>query len=222
MIYNGNEYDAQKGVHGAVLKFFWKKIFNKFIDEAGLIASALTSYYTKTQNDASLLLKLNKAKGGELSNLVQSEVFNAMLRLQNRIRTYVTKTILEAITGTFTGGIATLKTTDNLLIVFSYLGVRLKGKSLVTAFTVDYASIVDAEKDELDFIRIESGGVFKIYFNPLFFTNQEASDCTVLVENKITFTEGDLTNFLAPVASGGVGNAGNTTAGAFPAFTAGL
>ena len=220
MLYNGTEFDTGKGTLSSLLKYVWKKIYPKFIDYSATITSALSSYYTSASTDTLLITKLNKSKAVDLTNFIQTEVFNAMLRLQNKMRTYVYKAMLDSISGTMTGGIGLVKSTDNIITAFSYAGVILKGKTLLTTYVADYPSIVEATKADMDYIKIDNGTQVKIYFNPDLFTNQEASDCSFLVENKTIITDGDIATLLAPVSSGGIGNAGNTTATVLPALIA--
>jgi hypothetical protein len=175
------------------------------------IADALTNYYTKTQIDGFLNDKMSKAKGVELAGIIQNEVFQALRRVSNRITTYVAKTIGEAINSAVSGGIATLKTADTLVLLFSGLGVRLLGKNVLGSFPSSWASIADSDKADFDYFKYTSGGVSKLYFNPDALTDAEANSCTVLVSNNVSFAESELSSFLDSTANGGVGNDNGTT-----------
>jgi hypothetical protein len=51
-LYSGNEFDQEKGSHGSVLKFIWKKISSKFLDVVQIVNTALANVYNKTEIDA--------------------------------------------------------------------------------------------------------------------------------------------------------------------------
>lgn len=175
------------------------------------IADALTNYYTKAEIDAFLNDRMTKAKGIELAGIVQNEVFQALRRVSNRIVTYVSKTIGESITSSVSSGIATLKVTDTLVLLFSGLGVRLLGKNVSGSFPSNWSSITDPAKADFDYFKYTSGGVSKLYFNTDTLTDLEANSCTVLISNNISFAESELESFLDSTANGGFGNDNGTT-----------
>jgi hypothetical protein len=182
------------------------------------ITTALNGYYTKLEIDSFIADRTSKAKTVELAGIVQNEVMQALRRVSNRIETTVAKNIVEVISDTFAGGVATLKIEDKLIVIFSYLGVRLKGKNIAGAFPLGWAVITDADKGDYDYLKYTFGGIDKLYFNPDALTNAEASNCTVLVLNSVTFTDAQMATFLKPVSQGGVGNDNDTTVMIIPDY----
>lgn len=199
VIQNGDDYQLFSGLVTGMYRWFVRRSSDRVIVSSNYSEVIVATQGFSAQNVEDLInYKLSTAKGAELAGIMQGELYNTMLRTIKAQPSY--QFFKESELGSTLGLALVFSTEKEVLKVFSYAGVLLRGG--IGTFAEGFAPVDIYLGDTLDYV-IDKGVPNRISFNPNIFN--EIIDFSFFCK-ETKYKNYSMDDFLASGQLGGFGN----------------